>query len=123
MQSWPTPQARDWEGQSQRGAYENGAKDCLPNAVQSRGQLNADWVELLMGFPLHWTSMEEDAGPMRDDPWGEGWEDGVPRVIVGQKDRVNRLRCLGNAVLPQCAYFVGRMILDMESGRADGEED
>ncbi len=44
-------------------------------------------------------------------PWGPGWEDGIPRVANGVKDRVNKLRCLGNAVVPQVAQFVGEMIL------------
>jgi len=47
-----------------------------------------------------------------DGPWGEGWEDGVPRVVTGQKDRVDRLKALGNAIVPQCAQFVGQCLLD-----------
>ena len=31
---WPTPQARDWKGKSQRGGTE-GNRDCLPNAIGS----------------------------------------------------------------------------------------
>ncbi len=60
---FPTPQARDWKGQSQRGSYSEGAKDCLPNALQSGGQLNPTWVEWLMGFPLGWTDLEDSATP------------------------------------------------------------
>ena len=37
--------------------------------------------------------------------WGDGsWEDGVPRVTVGAKNRTQRLKALGNAILPQLAY-------------------
>jgi hypothetical protein len=46
------------------------------------------------------------------------WEDGVPRVAKGVAARVDRLRCLGNAVVPQVAEFIGRMIL--AAARKDG---
>ena len=78
---FPTPQSRDWKGQSHRGQYAPG--DCLPNAVMFptpsannstgqgehgeggpnlqtvvSGQLNPTWVEWLMGFPEGWTDLE-----------------------------------------------------------------
>jgi hypothetical protein len=81
VRQFPTPQSRDWEGQSQRGQYAPG--DCLPNAVMFptpntsnstgpwegmeggpnlqtvvSGQLNPTWVEWLMGFPEGWTDLE-----------------------------------------------------------------
>jgi DNA (cytosine-5)-methyltransferase 1 len=43
--------------------------------------------------------------------WGPGWEDGVPRVSTGVKNRVDRLRALGNAVVPQVAEYIGRLIV------------
>ena len=41
-----------------------------------------------------------------------GWECGVPRVAKGQKDRAKRLKALGNAIVPQCAAFVLKHVLD-----------
>ena len=40
-----------------------------------------------------------------------GWECGIPRVAKGQRDRVNRLRGLGNGCVPQVAEYIGRRIL------------
>jgi hypothetical protein len=38
--------------------------------------------------------------------FGPDWEDGVPRVVATEKDRVHRLKALGNAIVPQVAYQV-----------------
>ncbi len=45
---------------------------------------------------------------------GGAWasESGVRRVANGVPDRVDRLRCLGNAVVPQCAEVIGRIIME-----------
>ncbi len=41
-----------------------------------------------------------------------GWEDGIPRVTSGIENRVDRLRSLGNAVVPQVIEFIGRRIVE-----------
>lgn len=46
--------------------------------------------------------------------WAEDWERGIPRTATGQKDRVNRLRALGNAIVPQCATCIAECVLAHE---------
>lgn len=38
--------------------------------------------------------------------WEPGWEDGVSRTTEHEVDRVNKLKALGNAIVPQVAYVI-----------------
>lgn len=120
---WPTPKSRDWKGQSQRGLH--APQDALPNMDAGDGKpvggsLNPDWVGWLMGWPhaapdWEWTSLEPaPPGAMETmtDPWRE--EPAIPRVAKGVKDRVNRLKCLGNGQVPQCAALAWRVLTSEE---------
>jgi hypothetical protein len=63
-----------------------------------------------MGFPIGWTSLEalpaEAMEQWLDPTW---WETDpadlgiIPRVSVGEKNRVGQLKALGNAQVPLCA--------------------
>jgi hypothetical protein len=80
------------------------------------GSLSPDWVSWLMGLPVGWTSLEPM--PRREYlDWlhaqldGTWWDEerGLPRVATGVKDRVNRLKCLGNGIVPaSLALFLRR---------------
>jgi len=62
-------------------------------------------------------------GSLRDE-WGRtcntGWWDVEPdvgRVAHGVPSRVDRLRCLGNAIVPQIASWIGERILEVERNK------
>ncbi|MDD3525091.1 MAG: DNA cytosine methyltransferase [Candidatus Cloacimonetes bacterium] len=61
-------------------------------------------------------SKEEGFNPWRSDPRGDLWlvEPRVGRVADGVPSRVDRLRCLGNAVVPQQVYPIFRAIAEIE---------
>ena len=73
----------------------------------SGGSLSPDWVSWLMGLPVGWTSLEplprqeylDWLYAQQDGTWWQE-ERGLPRVATGIKDRVNRLKCLGNGIVP-----------------------
>lgn len=49
--------------------------------------------------------------------WADGtWEAGIPRIETGVKNRVPRLKTLGNAVVPAQFYPVFKAIADIERG-------
>ena len=46
------------------------------------------------------------AGPGRINPWSGDWENGTPRVVSEEVDRVHKLRALGNSIVPQIASAI-----------------
>jgi len=107
----PTPTVQDYKHRGSN-SRQQGLADVVLND-KNNGQLNADWVEILMGYPLFWTDINKDTIFEKDLPaaWLDGtWEYGIPRVITDQKNRVKRLKCLGNAVVPQIPFFLWLLI-------------
>ena len=51
---WPTPIATDWKNRGCKD-YRKNRELQLQTAVD--GQLNPDWVEWMMGFPIGWTEV------------------------------------------------------------------
>jgi len=67
------------------------------------GQLNPDWVEWLMGWPVGWTSMSpmtatetEAYATTMPGPWWRREPPHIPRITVGTVDRAGRLKACGN---------------------------
>lgn len=111
---FPTPKAQNSRG---HGEKHGDGGESLDVAVG--GQLNPDWVEWLMGFPFGWTDPEREVDKSTMSETGH-WlsEPDIPRVAVGVKNRVNRLKCLGNAVVPQQFYPVFRAIAKIEKEKS-----
>lgn len=58
---WPTPAAQD--GKNATLPPSQADRDTIPGAVMREGhegQLNPEWVECLMGFPIGWTDIDRE---------------------------------------------------------------
>ena len=62
---WPTPRASANENrQTKRTPSQEAGTHGLSLAAEVGGQLNPEWVEWLMGFPLGWTALKPSATPL-----------------------------------------------------------
>ena len=52
---FPTPAARDWKDGNHPAER---ARNTPPLAVHAGGQLNPNWVEWLIGWPIGWTDLK-----------------------------------------------------------------
>jgi hypothetical protein len=76
VKKYPTPAARDYRSPNKKPYQQRGGKkkgEQLPNVVG--GQLNPDWVEWLMGWPIGWTALE----PLEMDRFQQ-WLDSHGRI-------------------------------------------
>jgi len=58
--------------------------------------------------------MADGVSPRLDGHLGFEQEPSIPRVATGIPDRVNRLKTLGNSIVPQIVYNIGLAILEEE---------
>ena len=90
-------------GREPRGSRDaqEGQAGRQPDRGSRQGHVAHPNVKPTIGAPVTWTER---------DPWAT--EPHVGRVVDGIPFRVDRLRCLGNAVVPQVAEAVGRAIIN-----------
>lgn len=95
--------AKAHEGQLRglRGQDESSGTPCGPGAREQQPGECADPVQALPRL----LALDRKAA------WEDGgWENGIPRVATGVKNRVDRLRMLGNGWVPQCAVTAFRLL-------------
>ena len=113
-EAFPTPIKRDYRSPKSSSRKRDGA---APLVERIGGQLNPYWVEWLMGWPIGWTSLGAVSARMMER-WlddAEWWifEPNIPRVARGIKDRVSRLKAIGNGQVPHCVAAAW-LLLTME---------
>jgi hypothetical protein len=116
VRMFPTPTSRDHKDGDAHSCQNVPVNGLLGREVHmlpetpAQGSLSPDWVSWLMGLPVGWTSLEPLPREEYDE-WfqaqmdGTWWQEerGLPRVTTGIKNRVNRLKCLGNGIVPASA--------------------
>ena len=79
---------------------------------QPGGHLNSDWVEWLMGYGQGYTDLKDNTKQTLENHQGFYEEPKIDRVTHNQEDKVNRLKSLGNSIVPQIAYNLGLAIIE-----------
>ena len=120
---WPTPTTSDRyntdpvhdknRGFLRMEAHPSESKSMTASEVNKKnGQLNPDWVEWLMGWPIGWTKTEPIKLDWRNwvvDPADIGE---VPRVSQSITNRVSRLKAIGNGQVPLVVVNALNILMD-----------
>ncbi|MFD3165493.1 hypothetical protein [Herpetosiphon sp. NSE202] len=116
VNQFPTPTAQDAKNATLPPSQTD--RDSIPGHLLRAGivgQLNPDWVDVLMGFPRGWSAGVQTYVSIEtiQQQWRDGiWEDDIPRVSTKISNRAKRLRCLGNAIVPQCAVVIAAYVVE-----------
>ena len=90
----------------------NGLQDGMPGPILDTSFTDRSSREREREAGLRWITAKPCGS---HSPW-EDWipEPGVGRVVDGIPNRVDRIKCLGNAVVPQQFYIFFKLIADIE---------
>jgi len=89
----------------------------LPNAERQRGRsgnVRGDGLSGYASIPQGQRTDHREGTDINASGWWGPTQPRVGRVAHGIPKRVDRLRCLGNAVVPQVAEFIGGAIMEYE---------
>jgi len=118
---WPTPRASEYKGCGPVGSksYKHMKKKNYLCAVTKdpdmpTGSLNPDWVEWLMGYGQGYSDLDNKSSFTLDSHEGFPNEPEIARVTTENQYRKDRLKALGNSIVPQIAYHIGLAILEQE---------
>lgn len=102
------------EGLSDRSSESLGGSGTQEQEPQRSVRRTAESVlgGMADGFP-NW--MDGDLDFIINHYWDE--EPDIPRIATGVEHRVDRIKCLGNAVVPQQFYPIFKAIAEVEAGR------
>lgn len=98
-QTYPTPTASEYKRRGPN-SKQQGLSTIEPPV---NGQLNPDWVEWLMGWPIGWTRIEPIELDWRDWSIDPADNNEIPRVSQPIENRVSRLKAIGNGQVPTVA--------------------
>ena len=82
------------------------------------GSLNPDWVEWLMGYGQGYTDPDNKDSFTLESHQGFPNEPEIARVTTENQYRKDRLKALGNSIVPQIAYHIGNAILEQEKNES-----
>jgi len=113
----PTPTARDWKsGKASEKTHQRNSRPLNEKVIRDHktGSLNPDWVEWLMGYGQGYTDPDNKDKFTLDSHQGFPNEPDIARVTTENQYRKDRLKALGNSIVPQIAYHIGLAILEQE---------
>lgn len=106
---FPTPCATEARQgiQNRLNKESRGTQKSLTTICQ--GNLNPDWVEWLMGWPIGWSDLKPLTKLERLDPSVDPHPD-IPRTTDKTENRVNRIKAIGNGQVPLCASMAWEIL-------------